>query len=89
MRTPKFEIDPNNLDKSAAAAFRAHSEGQLSYAGWKATAAQIERLRGIEAFRRRHGDALYDAKHADHAARSTELQAMYESAYPDEPAPQA
>jgi hypothetical protein len=84
MRT-KFEIDPAQLDRSAATAFRAHQEKRLTYAQWKATAAQIERLRRIEQFRLRHGDAIYDAKHPQHVARSAELQAMYEVAYPDEP----
>ncbi len=86
MRKPKFEIDPNQLDKSAAAAFQAHTAKRLSYADWKATAARIEQLRGIEAFRRQHGQALYDAKHPQHVTRSAELQTLYENAYPDEPA---
>jgi hypothetical protein len=84
---PKFEIDPTNLDRSATAAFQAHTEKRLSYAQWKAVGAQIERLRGIEAFRRRHGDALYNRAHSDHELRSAELQEMYDQAYPDEPAP--
>jgi hypothetical protein len=80
----KFEIDPNNLNKSAAAAFQAHTEKRLSYSDWKTVAAKIERLRGIEAFRQRHGGALYDAAHPEHDARSAELQTLYENAYPDE-----
>jgi hypothetical protein len=56
-RRSKFEIDPHNLDKSAAAAFQAHTEKRLSYAEWKTIATRIERLKGIETFRRQHGDA--------------------------------
>jgi hypothetical protein len=85
MPKPKFEIDVTNLDKSAEAAFRAHVQGRMSCADWKATAAQIERLRGTEKFRQRHGGALYDAEYPEHAARGAELQTMYENAYPDEP----
>jgi hypothetical protein len=85
LRRPKFAIDPTQLDKSAAAAFRAHTNGQLTYDDWKATAAQIAKLRTIESFRNEHGAALYDKAHPDHAKRSTELQALYERAYPDEP----
>ena len=85
MRTAKFSIDPNNLEKSAAAAFAAHNEKRLSYCEWKATAAQIERLRGIEAFRHTYGEALYSAHHPEHSARTAELQAKYDEAYPDEP----
>jgi hypothetical protein len=40
----------------------------------------------FDRFRRRHGDALYDAKHPEHASRSADLTDLYESAYP-EPAP--
>jgi hypothetical protein len=83
MRKAEFEIDPTNLDKSAAAAFQAHTEKRLSYADWKATAATIERLRGIEAFRRQHDAALYDRPHPDHAKRTGELQALYTQAYPE------
>jgi hypothetical protein len=56
----RFPINPNQLDKSAAAAFQAHAAGRLGYAAWKATAAQIERLRGIEGFRGTHGGALHN-----------------------------
>ncbi len=86
MRKARFAIDPTNLDRSAAAAFDAHAAGRLSYADWKATAAQIGRLRGIEAFRREHGEALHNAHHSEHAQRTEELQTMYETAFPDEPA---
>jgi hypothetical protein len=85
MPRTKFPIDPTQLDRSAAAAFEAHTQGRLGYEAWKATAAQIERLRGIEAFRKTHGGALYDRGHPEHTARSAELQKMYEHAYPDEP----
>ena len=85
MPKPKLQIDVNNLNRSAAAAFAAHTAGRLSYAEWKATAAQIKRLEGIEAFRQQHGEALYSAHHPEHAARTAELQSMYENAY-DEPA---
>jgi hypothetical protein len=85
MAKVRFPIDPTQLDRSAAAAFQAHTEKRLSYADWKATAAQIERLRGIEAFRRTHGEALHSAHHPEHAQRAAELQGMYENAYPDEP----
>jgi|KBSSwiStaDraftv2_1062776.scaffolds.fasta_scaffold358280_2 hypothetical protein len=85
MSKPKFPIDPNNLDKSAAAAFREHTAGRLPYAEWKAAAAQIERLRGVEAFRRTHGDALHSAHHPEHGQRTAELQSLYEGAYPHEP----
>jgi hypothetical protein len=78
-------IDPNDLDKSAAAAFQEHAAGRLGYAAWKQTAAQIERLRGIEAFRRTYGDALYNGHHPEHAQRAAELQSMYDQAYPDKP----
>jgi hypothetical protein len=84
MAKARFPIDPNNLDKSAAAAFQAHYEKRLSYSEWTATAAQIERLRGIEAFRRTHGDALYNGHHPEHGRRTAELQSLYETAYPDE-----
>lgn len=82
----KFQIDPHNLDKSAAAAFQAHTEGRLGYADWKATAARIERLRGIEAFRRQHGDALHNAQHPEHAQRTADLESLYDQTYSDEPA---
>jgi hypothetical protein len=82
----KFEIDPNNLDRSAADAFRAHAEKRLGYEEWKAVARRIDRLKGIEAFRREHGDALSNSQHPDHERRSDELQSMFEKAYPDEPA---
>jgi hypothetical protein len=85
MAKVRFPIDPTQLDRSAAAAFDAHTAGRLSYAGWKATAAQIERLRGVEAFRRQHDAALFNANHPEHARRAAELQSMYETAYPDEP----
>jgi hypothetical protein len=85
MRKAKFPIDPTQLDKSAAAAFQAHVEKRLSYADWKATAATIERLHGIEAFRRQHGDALRSAQHLEHTQRTEELTAMFEQAYPNEP----
>jgi hypothetical protein len=87
MPKAKFPIDPTQLDKSAAAAFQAHVEKRLSYADWKATPATIERLRGIEAFRRQHGDALYSGQHPEHAQRAAELQGMYETTYSNEPAP--
>jgi hypothetical protein len=85
MRKTRFPIDPNNLDKSAAAAFQAHTAGRLGYADWKATAAQIDRLRDIEAFRKQHGDVLHNAHHPEHEERAAELQMKYERAYPDEP----
>jgi hypothetical protein len=80
---PKFEIDPHNLDKSAAAAFREHTAGRLPYAAWKATATQIQRLRGLETYRRQHAAALYDRKHPEHDQRAAELQDMYVQAYPE------
>ena len=63
---------------------KAHNEKRLWYSDWKQTAAQIERLRGIEAFHRQHDAALYDAKHAEHTSRTAELQAKYDEAYADE-----
>jgi hypothetical protein len=85
MLRAKFPIDPTQLDKSAAEAFAAHTAKKLSYKDWKVTAATIERLRGIEAFRRQHGEALYAKHHPDHAQRTAELQGLYDQAYPDEP----
>jgi hypothetical protein len=84
MAKARFPIDPHNLDRSAADAFRKHAAGRLGYAVWKQTAAQIERLRGIESFRRQHDAALYNANHPEHGQRSAELQGMYETTYPDE-----
>jgi hypothetical protein len=75
-----------NLAKSATDAFRAHYEKRLSYADWKATATRIDRLKGIEAFRQQHGDALHNAQHPDHAQRADELAALFEQTYPDEAA---
>jgi len=87
MRKARFPIDVTQLDRSAADAFREHAAGRLGYAAWKQTAAQIERLRGIEAFRRTHCEALHSSHHPEHTSRVAELQGMYESAYPDEPTP--
>jgi hypothetical protein len=80
---PKFEIDPTNLDKSSAAAFREHAAGRLPYAAWKATATQIQRLRRIESFRHTHGEALHNRAHPEHDRRAAELQDMYVQAYPE------
>jgi hypothetical protein len=80
---PKFAIDPNNLDKSSAAAFREHAAGRLPYAAWKATAAQIQRLRGIESYRKAHGEALHNRAHPEHDRRAAELHDMYAQAYPE------
>jgi hypothetical protein len=85
MAKVKFTVDPTNLDRSAAEAFQAHTAGRLPYAEWKQTAAQIERLRGVEAFRRTHGEALHNSHHPEHAQRAAELQTMYEQAYPEGP----
>jgi hypothetical protein len=85
MAKRRFPIDPTQLDKSAAAAFAEHTAGRLSYADWKAAAATIDRLKGIESFRRQHGDALHSSHHPEHAQRVAELQERYEAAYPDEP----
>jgi len=83
---PKFEIDPTNLDKSAAAALEAHTSKRLSYPDWRAVMTRIGRLRVIETFRRQHGHALHSAQHPEHLQRTTELRGLYENAYPDESA---
>jgi hypothetical protein len=84
-KTSRFTVDPTNLDRSSAEAFAAHTSGKLSYQGWKATVETIERLRGVEVFRRTHEKALYSSQHPEHAQRVAELQGLYESAFPDEP----
>jgi hypothetical protein len=84
MRTPKFEINVFNLDRADDAARQAHADGRLSLTGWRAAAARIKQLKGLESFRTAHAAALADAKHPEHAARTAELGNLFAKAYPDE-----
>ena len=87
VRKSGFTIDRNNLARSAQDALAEHAAKRMSYAEWKSISNEIATLQKAEAHYKIHADALYNASHPDHAARTAELQALYETAYPDQGEP--
>ena len=84
IRKSGFQIDRSNLGKAAQDAFSEHTAKRMSYAEWKSIANEIANLQKAENHYKAHGAALFDKNHPDHAVRAAELQAIHETAYPDE-----